>query len=253
MSYALSSSDIGSIPAHAGEPQQAQDFVYQVAVYPRPRGGTRTRGDTKTRREGLSPPTRGNPIKRLVTVFRARSIPAHAGEPASSGSPIKSPRVYPRPRGGTPPRRPSPPACRGLSPPTRGNPRRFATGAPRGRSIPAHAGEPLYSQRPRAASLVYPRPRGGTGTRILAIWSGCGLSPPTRGNLVVLRFVRHSLRSIPAHAGEPPAWNPKRGVWKVYPRPRGGTPRSGREGEFGRGLSPPTRGNRRAPPSGSFH
>ena len=51
-----------------------------------------------------------------------------------------------------------------------------------------------------------------------------GLSPPTRGNLILRGQWRDRFRSIPAHAGEPSG-----GVFLVllplvYPRPRGGTP-----------------------------
>ena len=75
------------------------------------------------------------------------------------------PAVYPRPRGGTydPMRQFT--GTRGLSPPTRGNPFRMATISAFGRSIPAHAGEPLNLHRRTPDAAVYPRPRGGTQTR----------------------------------------------------------------------------------------
>ncbi len=70
-----------------------------------------------------------------------------------------------------------------------------------------------------------------------------GLSPPTRGNRLGSVQRRKSLRSIPAHAGEP-ASNPSRtSRVPVYPRPRGGTRHHHAQRASLRGLSPPTRGN----------
>ena len=131
----------------------------------------------------------------------------------------------------------------GLSPPTRGN-RCLTCSAMRGwRSIPAHAGEPV-AQPARARQLgVYPRPRGGTSSSPRSPPSMRGLSPPTRGNPSIGRASRPRSRSIPAHAGEPPAIAAIGYPTKVYPRPRGGT--AGLPVGYGarEGLSPPTRGN----------
>ena len=70
-----------------------------------------------------------------------------------------------------------------------------------------------------------------------------GLSPPTRGNLLVQSNLLTFLRSIPAHAGEPTPY--ERDAWRdaVYPRPRGGTVYAVSAAPFAAGLSPPTRGN----------
>ena len=237
-------------------------------VYPRPRGGTRSRRPSRSPREGLSPPTRGN-HDRILRYQKSRgSIPAHAGEPGASIL-YQGPRpVYPRPRGGTvnahdvkarvhqPARRVYPRprggtgydgrgATRegGLSPPTRGNRcRRRRYSGSRG-SIPAHAGEPRKPQSSRSLPRVYPRPRGGTRAGYRGDTKLIGLSPPTRGNpsSAASRAVYH--RSIPAHAGEP-----ARRVWRVvvgevYPRPRGGTATPPAAPALVKGLSPPTRGN----------
>ena len=132
----------GSIPAHAGEPRFARVGVSPFAVYPRPRGGTSSRGRGRARRAGLSPPTRGNRLNVGGVFVRGRSIPAHAGEPSGFTPPPASGEVYPRPRGGTSTRPVSISRQRGLSPPTRGNPHRPAPSDRAGGSIPAHAGEP---------------------------------------------------------------------------------------------------------------
>ena len=73
----------------------------QVGVYPRPRGGTAFPFRNVLLNEGLSPPTRGNRLKRVLLVDGVGSIPAHAGEPVTLGRRRVAPAVYPRPRGGT--------------------------------------------------------------------------------------------------------------------------------------------------------
>ena len=172
-----------SIPAHAGEPRAWRPRASTSSVYPRPRGGTWAWTGRPACRPGLSPPTRGNPPK---------------SPPSSRPS-----GVYPRPRGGTGEGVAWNFRVEGLSPPTRGNRREASSRSPAERSIPAHAGEPasraLRGCRPR----VYPRPRGGTSWRVRIRSRKMGLSPPTRGNLLLPLDDFPARRSIPAHAGEP--------------------------------------------------
>ena len=133
----------------------------------------------------------------------------------------------------------------GLSPPTRGNRAPPAQRVWLSRSIPAHAGEPPRRALAVGRRPVYPRPRGGTTASAAASMSASGLSPPTRGNHNAASYIERPRGSIPAHAGEPATRCHKSFRARVYPRPRGGT--------FGvivrmpgrKGLSPPTRGNRR--------
>ena len=212
-----------SIPAHAGEPKNGCYACGMEAVYPRPRGGTRSSERRRRHDAGLSPPTRGNHLEWGNAVYRLGSIPAHAGEPARRANPRRPPQVYPRPRGGTPNRLSLGSRPRGLSPPTRGNHQRV--GCPRRRrgSIPAHAGEPAMPSSTAAAASVYPRPRGGTLPPSPTAPVRAGLSPPTRGNLRAFLKTRGYAGSIPAHAGEPTASRPISAWSGVYPRPRGGT------------------------------
>ena len=213
-----------SIPAHAGEPSALTIVDGVRKVYPRPRGGTIPSSPPAARDSGLSPPTRGNLGKRDAIHNQRWSIPAHAGEPLGDSVGMKRQAVYPRPRGGTAWALNMMIAGRGLSPPTRGNPRSPHRAPPSGRSIPAHAGEPAMGSCRAVGSEVYPRPRGGTAVCAAAPSSlnglspptrGTatspfgrttikGLSPPTRGNLVLKLSLRFHKRSIPAHAGEPP-------------------------------------------------
>ena len=152
----------GSIPAHAGEPGTQRNGGVAERVYPRPRGGTKTFAAGCTSRIGLSPPTRGNLERQPRLLSEIRSIPAHAGEPAPMRNLHPNLQVYPRPRGGTYTKQQIALSMEGLSPPTRGNLYQTADSAVNGRSIPAHAGEPLMNFLDKEGIRVYPRPRGGT-------------------------------------------------------------------------------------------
>ena len=142
------------------------------------------------------------------------------------------------------------PRIEGLSPPTRGNRIPLPALKMAGGSIPAHAGEPVDKLQRAMKAGVYPRPRGGTSIVSLNPGVPLGLSPPTRGNREPLEVRLPALGSIPAHAGEPHWSCSATRAWRVYPRPRGGTGGGPFVASQGRGLSPPTRGNRRLPRGG---
>ena len=236
-----------SIPAHAGEPSSLSCWSSVHAVYPRPRGGTSPSIAPDASAKGLSPPTRGNRASMAERIACPGSIPAHAGEPRPRIRVRPRPRVYPRPRGGTHYNNPICGRGKGLSPPTRGN---LIVGRVNGRqvgSIPAHAGEPRPGVVMSFVTMVYPRPRGGTGAEADGEAATDGLSPPTRGNLGAYARWDNPHRSIPAHAGEPQSAGGRRPFREVYPRPRGGTSYALGPLILIPGLSPPTRGNRRNP------
>ena len=115
-----------------------------------------------------------------------------------------------------------------------------------GGSIPAHAGEPCERRDIQCPHRVYPRPRGGTVSSGSELKEVSGLSPPTRGNPSATPIAPRRAGSIPAHAGEPLDHPVKAVVGAVYPRPRGGTLSETPSKRSRSGLSPPTRGNRRA-------
>ena len=193
-----------SIPAHAGEPRAVRALAAPPMVYPRPRGGTRAGGEQLAAGgKGLSPPTRGNPGVSHPALHLRGSIPAHAGEPSKACSGTGDREVYPRPRGGTGWQDILASDSEGLSPPTRGNPPGSIVCSGMGRSIPAHAGEPSGSAKSVDFGSVYPRPRGGTSPARARASSSAGLSPPTRGNLLMRVPSGRIAGSIPAHAGEP--------------------------------------------------
>ena len=172
-----------------------------------------------------------------------RSIPACAGEPACSLAAFCRRRVYPRVCGGTVCRAVAVHGGHGLSPRVRGNPRfipRLRGGAglsPRvrgnpplcwfggvpNRSIPACAGEPTSLSCREYRATVYPRVCGGTSSARIPSFPTAGLSPRVRGNPAAPPAARRYSRSIPACAGEPPAYSSPCQWRSVYPRVCGGT------------------------------
>ena len=152
-------------------------------------------------------------------------------------------KVYPRLCGGTAYSASADLARHGLSPPVRGNPRRFPAARQPLRSIPACAGEPGPAQELDHRAAVYPRLCGGTDLLAIAGHDPQGLSPPVRGNRPCLTDIAVEARSIPACAGEPgnPMSIPP--AYSVYPRLCGGTNPRNRTPDTTLGLSPPVRGN----------
>ena len=215
---------IGSIPACAGEPYP-DGCPFKVSI-------------------GLSPRVRGNPGWWLWGKSNWRSIPACAGEPIQDHENDGSGGVYPRVCGGT---KPTPRGCchdRGLSPRVRGN-RWSECRYPMSRwSIPACAGEPVWASWETIVGEVYPRVCGGTRRRPASHWPKTGLSPRVRGNPAGDMAGAGGRRSIPACAGEPPAFPRPRGQWGVYPRVCGGTTGGQASAGIACGLSPRVRGNR---------
>ena len=76
--------DVGSIPAHAGEPFSRSFWSGFRRVYPRACGGTKRLKERSSRKNGLSPRMRGNRNASGVLLHPFGSIPAHAGEPETS-------------------------------------------------------------------------------------------------------------------------------------------------------------------------
>ena len=90
---------------------------------------------------------------------------------------------------------------------------------------------------------VYPRACGGTLPKVVFWRDMMGLSPRMRGNLKYLFVSSLSLRSIPAHAGEPTKTPATVFLDKVYPRACGGTAHGRWIPWNASGLSPRMRGN----------
>ena len=237
--------ETGSIPAHAGKPAPARPSAATGRVYPRPRGEAALTGAMEAIRAGLSPPTRGSLSRSADTGCRPRSIPAHAGKPSRRAPASRPTGVYPRPRGEAAPLISGRQRRRGLSPPTRGSPRRSTGTGRSARSIPAHAGKPESRPASGRSLAVYPRPRGEAQLWFNLRNGSPGLSPPTRGSRRQSPYMGTYGRSIPAHAGKPMSTVRGESVRKVYPRPRGEAAPRPRPATPRGGLSPPTRGSQR--------
>ena len=219
-------------------------------VYPRPRGEAFRIRHLGGLEHGLSPPTRGSHFDGHHRLAGCGSIPAHAGKPSNSVRSMCSVAVYPRPRGEACGGRSRSGRwgggwCGGLSPPTRGSPRRRARASSSARSIPAHAGKPPTCRGVGRAPRVYPRPRGEAKSRVSSRSFPVGLSPPTRGSRWSTRCTVSPSRSIPAHAGKPAQVATRSHLRWVYPRPRGEAGSVRVQPVPSGGLSPPTRGSPR--------
>ena len=237
-------SDVGSIPACAGEPRRLPQRDDHDEVYPRVCGGTIGAVRRLRNLMGLSPRVRGN--QRVGDYLRqlGGSIPACAGEPAAARSWRSQPRVYPRVCGGTRRRRVSTIRKRGLSPRVRGNQTALIAESTGYGSIPACAGEPHCALATETTGRVYPRVCGGTTPGIPLYRCQRGLSPRVRGNLLQRLTFGFRNRSIPACAGEPPCGRRWDMSEKVYPRVCGGTWPNFALLSLMSGLSPRVRGNR---------
>ena len=233
----------GSIPAHTGEPSTRRVPTARRRVYPRTHGGTSGGIVASLLGQGLSPHTRGNHVAKDLKTGFVGSIPAHTGEPGKARYNQADVLVYPRTHGGTSYMGRVLSISQGLSPHTRGNPRRWIRGLPRLGSIPAHTGEPGKRRPDRRSRGVYPRTHGGTADRGGAGGRPAGLSPHTRGNRDCDPPPWRRTGSIPAHTGEPLAGTQTVIALRVYPRTHGGTRSASLRAAIRWGLSPHTRGN----------
>ena len=187
---------------------------------------------------------RGNRGTSYGLTYAGGSIPAHAGQPHSEHPREAADQVYPRACGAT-----LSPPCRivsgcGLSPRMRGNLIRVDAHGRLVRSIPAHAGQPLFRPYRKCVASVYPRACGATAVPILLWEGGEGLSPRMRGNQDMTNAARNIARSIPAHAGQP-GYDKRRAQYReVYPRACGATLTPSMICSMRHGLSPRMRGNR---------
>ena len=178
--------------------------------------------------------------------------------------------VYPRVGGGASASAIAARSGDGLSPRGRGSPRTPLGDQRILGSIPAWAGEPVWSSHASCRARVYPRVGGGAQPSTILSVIREGLSPRGRGSRQARQSANRKHRSIPAWAGEPgivsakmvassgrprsiPAWageplweNWSRGGDKVYPRVGGGASSRARPGSNKTGLSPRGRGSLRS-------
>ena len=73
--------EVGSIPAHAGQPGYEDAQEGNAGVHPRARGAAHINMWHRCPAQGPSPRTRGSLAHAPLEVLFIRSIPAHAGQP----------------------------------------------------------------------------------------------------------------------------------------------------------------------------
>ncbi len=226
MGICIAGSQVGSIPARAGEPPPDIAQPLAPGVYPRACGGAAVRFARSVAASGLSPRVRGSRAVGSPAYKEQRSIPARAGEPCDSGGRGGDCEVYPRACGGAGLADGGHGRTAGLSPRVRGSQKLILRVRARQRSIPARAGEPPGTSHRANGREVYPRACGGARPALPA----CPAQPLNR--------------SIPARAGEPTLSNRLSNTIAVYPRACGGAA-FGFGGYFpDGGLSPRVRGSR---------
>ena len=234
---------MGSIPALAGERAVMLKVMVTTGVYPRACGGTYHPHPPHPPQPGLSPRLRGNVALPGGRAQGIGSIPALAGERHYCSSHRHCCRVYPRACGGTVRRVGRSLFQEGLSPRLRGNADRDLDCISSCGSIPALAGERVFSEITQSGSGVYPRACGGTVYRDRWPERGLGLSPRLRGNGSQPESPPVSPGSIPALAGERFMSRWSSALKRVYPRACGGTCRLVRQTTAAKGLSARLRGN----------
>ena len=191
---------------------------------------------------GLSPLTRGTLLKEHLGAFNNRFIPAHAGNTGPRRNDAARLPVYPRSRGEHCSSIKKLLASCGLSPLTRGTLHCNKAHSDQCRFIPAHAGNTSAFFCASASSAVYPRSRGEHHFQPHHSNSTRGLSPLTRGTLMIPQIFGMRGRFIPAHAGNTNMISGFLCGSPVYPRSRGEHAGFSVDGTTFKGLSPLTRG-----------
>ena len=134
-----------SIPAWAGETVKCLSFKLNIQVYPRVGGGNSSVNASLAASAGLSPRGRGKRGGFIIQRLWHRSIPAWAGETRSAMPSWSPQKVYPRVGGGNTPLTRPVSSAKGLSPRGRGKLEYALVAGELERSIPAWAGETVYT------------------------------------------------------------------------------------------------------------
>ena len=191
---------------------------------------------------GSSPRTRGTARSSAPGLTVYRFIPANAGNSLARLGGFRRLSVHPRERGEQVVIALGVDRVHGSSPRTRGTDRRVLVLHPRGRFIPANAGNRFPALDPPVTGTVHPRERGEQ-TRNRQLWHPtAGSSPRTRGTDRAQRCDSPSYRFIPANAGNS-GWQAARAQPEpVHPRERGEQNDAQVVVSAGTGSSPRTRG-----------
>ncbi len=215
-----------------------------VAVHPRLCGEHCTRSSGFCRCVGSSPPVRGTREHAHRTPFKARFIPACAGNTRRRWCRPRAGTVHPRLCGEH--RAPSlrtALSC-GSSPPVRGTRSDDARAAHTGRFIPACAGNTHLALQRRRPQAVHPRLCGEHGRRLFGPKRVAGSSPPVRGTRSRPRRRARRRRFIPACAGNTFGFGRAGATGAVHPRLCGEHVNTISRNRNMFGSSPPVRGTR---------
>ena len=219
-----------------------------VAVHPRSRGEHGWRSYNPYCRVGSSPLARGTPGGRPGNPDGRRFIPARAGNTCRAGRSVSSATVHPRSRGEHKYFGVSIVISAGSSPLARGTPRALRGRAPRGRFIPARAGNTILCIPGGGSPTVHPRSRGEHPSGGGMSWATHGSSPLARGTLPAGKPVQTVRRFIPARAGNTSSVESTSYSGTVHPRSRGEHRDRDVCRSSGSGSSPLARGTLYNPP-----
>ena len=183
-------------------------------------------------------------------VYRARFIPARAGNTQSVFDHQPTPPVYPRSRGeharepvaSEPASQRASEPVNGLSPLARGTQRELKRRRESSRFIPARAGNTKDVAVAIGQIAVYPRSRGEHQVCLSTRATHHGLSPLARGTRRMTTVYKRLKRFIPARAGNTPSSLREVSHGSVYPRSRGEHDEHHCPAQDRPGLSPLARG-----------
>ena len=154
--------------------------------------------------EGSSPLARGTRPSRHPQGSTSRLIPARAGNTDSSIAPASVSAAHPRSRGEHIDNVTYAPAKGGSSPLARGTLWGTESVPIMSRLIPARAGNTTFTLRLSVLNPAHPRSRGEHNTRYIFSSQKIGSSPLARGTQMCPKIRRHTVRLIPARAGNTP-------------------------------------------------
>ena len=209
------------IPGYAGNASGLIDQFRADSVYPRLRGERMWPVLITPSHHGLSPATRGTPAVNLTAADSWRFIPGYAGNASGKFRFQGFEPVYPRLRGERFLIKIAHVVYLGLSPATRGTHRIVLTRKMLTRFIPGYAGNAANASLVSIANTVYPRLRGERRVSFRVCHPYFGLSPATRGTLLIAGVVVAFWRFIPGYAGNALNNKVNNPVDAVYPRLRG--------------------------------
>ena len=232
------------IPARAGNTRSTRPSPRGGPVHPRSRGEHVVNVLPLCLENGSSPLARGTHMPTAAEQTAGRFIPARAGNTETEASSSRIASVHPRSRGEHGPENAFRHLSTGSSPLARGT--RFNRDRQDRdyRFIPARAGNTVSGSPAETAAPVHPRSRGEHEVRRRVLPGTHGSSPLARGTPAGVGRLIHSLRFIPARAGNTPRRPAPPPPRAVHPRSRGEHPRPIRPRNAKAGSSPLARGTR---------